>query len=76
MLIESLTQSERLALNAAVVTGDDGPVRDIINRIAWARILDRWDRVIWRFWIFKTFRYRDLRPVWEILFGPMPAVPR
>jgi hypothetical protein len=77
MLIENLSLDERVQLRTAVevaaVEDDEGPIRDIINRIAWIRIRERWDKVIWKFWILKTLRYRDLEGVWVVLFGQRPA---
>lgn len=73
MLINSLSVAERLELSAAAESQDDGPVRDFINAIVWARLLQKWDQVVVRFWIFKTWRYRDLESVWVKLFGPRPA---
>ena len=77
MLIENLTLEERVQLRRAAETAeqedDEGPVRDVLNAIAWARLLERWDNVIFRFWFFKKWRYRDLEPVWVVLFGPRPA---
>ena len=73
MLVEQLAPEERRALHAATMT-DDGAVRDMINRIVWVRLLERWDQVVWKFWVLKTLRYRDLEGVWTLLFGSRPAV--
>ena len=72
MLVDTLLPHERVALHAATMA-DDGQVRDMINRIVWVRLLERWDSVVWRFWVIKTLRYRDLEGVWTLLFGPRPA---
>lgn len=71
MLVDQLAPHERVALHAATMA-DDNQVRDVIAHLVWARLLERWDRVLWKFWIFKTLRYRDLEPVWTTLFGPRP----
>lgn len=72
MLIESLSLEERTQLADAIAVDDDGPIRDAINAAIWARLLRHWDQVIVRFWVLKTWRYRDLESVWVKLFGPRP----
>lgn len=72
MLIETLSTEERAQLYMQARGGHDAAFLALLNTIAWARLRDRWDTVVWKFWILKTLRYRDLEPVWTTLFGPRP----
>jgi hypothetical protein len=73
MLVNHLSLSERTAIGKAVADAHDAILIETLNSLIWRRLLERWDQVIWRFFVFKTLRYRDLEGVWVKLFGPRPS---
>lgn len=68
----NLRESDYGELEFAVATRDREGIKVVLGRIFWRAIAPFWNDEIRRI-LFWTFRVRDLRWLFEKLFGPAPT---
>jgi len=72
-LLDHLHNDEMGRLEFALAANDRTAAAGIINEIIWRRLATIWDKKVASFWVFKTWRVRDLRWLWVLILGEPPA---